>query len=235
MNRKTVFGLIPLAVLIACSCTAPAQRDISAAKVSFGFYRCDIRTAIQEYFNTTDGIGCSFGPGIRGKVSIEMFDIGWERGLQRLLEVKGLTYRSEGGIFQIVKRQSVGGFALPKIEKKPLFDSDSNIRILTKTNLTVESVDAEKADVKRLLFTLFRKAKASFVIGPDVSGTISVHLANCPFRIVLDRVLSQIGAEFRIQSGIYVVKSKEGYRDQIPPIDVDGRAVGFLALRSRFL
>jgi type II secretory pathway component GspD/PulD (secretin) len=264
--------------------SATAQRDISVAKVSFGFYRCDVRAVIQEYFNASGGVSCSFDPGIRGKVTIEMFDTEWETGLQQLLRMEELTYRSEGSVFEIVKRQEPPRMDLKgitrnsvdylyssnmdvqrvlqalfrsartplslspyvcgplsielknttfdaavrriaqqvnatvaidggiyKIVDQPKFAPDPKIRIQQASVAFVGSIEAEHSDIKQLLFTLFRHMNLSFVIGPDVQGSVTGHYSNMPLSAALGYFLGQVGAELHIESGVYVVTMKGMY------------------------
>jgi hypothetical protein len=187
------------------------QRDISEERVSFGFYRCDIRSALKEYFNASGGVSCSLQPGIRGKITFEKIDIGWEPGLQSMLLLEELTYRSEGSVFEIVKREGdPPSMALRAVEKSK-FPVDPRIRVQDARVGKVGAVDGEMSNVTRLLFTLFRQVGVSFVIGPDVIGSVTVHFANLPLKAVLDRILVQVGAQLHFENGVYMVTAKGSY------------------------
>ena len=52
------------------------------------------------------------------------------------------------------------------------------------------SVDYDNADIRDVLKMLASEAKINIVAGPDVTGRITLHLANVPFKEVLQAVLS---------------------------------------------
>lgn len=62
--------------------------------------------------------------------------------------------------------------------------------ILSKLPTERVSVDYDNADIRDVLKMLASEAKINIVAGPDVTGRITLHLANVPFKEVLQAVLS---------------------------------------------
>ncbi len=70
----------------------------------------------------------------------------------------------------------------------------------------VSRIDFDKADVRDVLRILFYVMGASYVVAPEVKGTVTIHAKHILHHTVLDRALGQVRATWRIEGGVYVVQ-----------------------------
>jgi len=81
----------------------------------------------------------------------------------------------------------------------------------------IGSLDLADADVRDALRILFKNVGSdiSYTVAGDVQGTVTVNLKDKTFETVLNAILSQVGATYRIDGGIYNIIRKP--EDTPPP------------------
>lgn len=67
------------------------------------------------------------------------------------------------------------------------------------------SIDLTRADVREALRILFKTGGKSYAIAPEVQGLVTAKLDNIGFETALQTVVSQVGARYRVESGVYQV------------------------------
>jgi type II secretory pathway component GspD/PulD (secretin) len=88
--------------------------------------------------------------------------------------------------------------------------------IPTQDSATI-SVDANQADVRETLRTIFRQSAASYAISPEVQGKVSAALQNVTMDTALATVLRQVDATFMIEGGVYhIVRRDPSTRPGLP-------------------
>src|SRR6185369_4785589 len=77
--------------------------------------------------------------------------------------------------------------------------------------VTLEFADAEVRKIFQLLSEVSNK---NFVLGDDVSGTISIKLVNVPWDHALDIILDTKGLDKREEGNIIIIKGKGKFKSQ---------------------
>ena len=90
------------------------------------------------------------------------------------------------------------------------------------SDLNIPSVEFHQTDVRKCLRVLFESAKISYSIAPDVQGTVTVSLKNVRFETMIESLLRQVDATYRVEGGVYEIIKRPniGTAYQIPPITV---------------
>lgn len=70
-------------------------------------------------------------------------------------------------------------------------------------NTEIQSLELEQAEVRDALRQLFKNVNVSYQIAPDVQGTITLTIKKKPFKTVLENILRQVDATYRIDGGVY--------------------------------
>ncbi|MBS1717118.1 MAG: secretin and TonB N-terminal domain-containing protein [Armatimonadetes bacterium] len=83
----------------------------------------------------------------------------------------------------------------------PLIGQNTDI-----SQVTVPSLDLDQADVRDAIRALFKNVgNLSFTIAPDVQGQITMSIKNKPFTTVLESILAQADATYRVEGSTYVI------------------------------
>jgi type IV pilus assembly protein PilQ len=77
--------------------------------------------------------------------------------------------------------------------------------------VTLEFADA---DVRKIFQLLSEVSNKNFVLGDDVTGTISIKLVNVPWDQALDIILDTKGLDMREQGNIIIIKGKGKFKSQ---------------------
>lgn len=100
--------MIVVALAMTTACMTPlamAQGDILDHKISSAEYQnSDLREVLKTLFKEVSA-SYSIPPDIQGSITLSMKDAKFELVLQNVLAQVGATYRYEGGVFVILKRE----------------------------------------------------------------------------------------------------------------------------------
>ncbi len=88
----------------------------------------------------------------------------------------------------------------------------------------IASLELQSADVRDALSILFKNVEVSYTVAADVQGTVTVNLKNQTFEVVLQAILKQADATYRVEGGIYNIIKKEVVAPP-PPGDTGGPTV----------
>ena len=69
----------------------------------------------------------------------------------------------------------------------------------------VSKLEFDQIEVRDALRELFMNVKVSYSIEPDVHGPVTLSTRNASFDSNLKMILQQVGATYRIESGVYVI------------------------------
>ena len=106
MKIRNMMIVVALAMTTACMTPlAMAQGDILDHKISSAEYQnSDLREVLKTLFKEVNA-SYSIPPDIQGQITLSMKDAKFELVLQNVLNQVGATYRYEGGVFVILKRE----------------------------------------------------------------------------------------------------------------------------------
>jgi type IV pilus assembly protein PilQ len=71
------------------------------------------------------------------------------------------------------------------------------------------TLDVQGADIKTVLRSISEFSGANIVAGPEVEGTVTIHLVNVPWQEALDTILRANGYDYRDEYGIYRVQESK--------------------------
>ncbi|MEQ1934545.1 MAG: hypothetical protein ABL962_11835, partial [Fimbriimonadaceae bacterium] len=80
----------------------------------------------------------------------------------------------------------------------------------------IASLELQSADVRDALQILFKNVEVSYTVAGDVQGTVTVNLKNQTFEVVLNAILKQADATYRVEGGIYNIIKKEVVQPPTP-------------------
>ncbi|MEI8281220.1 MAG: hypothetical protein WCG75_02330, partial [Armatimonadota bacterium] len=106
MKIRNMMIVVALAMTTACMTPlAMAQGDILDHQISSAEYQnSDLREVLKTLFKEVNA-SYSIPPDIQGQITLSMKDAKFELVLQNVLNQVGATYRYEGGVFVILKRE----------------------------------------------------------------------------------------------------------------------------------
>ena len=80
----------------------PGQKNIA----SLEFEQTDVREALRALFKNV-GVSYTIAPEVQGTITVSLKNVPFETALQNITRQVDATYRIEGGVYQIVKREEV--------------------------------------------------------------------------------------------------------------------------------
>ncbi len=75
-------------------------------------------------------------------------------------------------------------------------------------DLKIASIEIENAEVREVLSHLFKNLLVKHWVDLDLEGNVTLSMKNVPYSMVLDNVLAQVGGEYAIEKGVYVIRKK---------------------------
>jgi hypothetical protein len=75
--------------------------------------------------------------------------------------------------------------------------------------IRIQRLELDQADIRDALRVLFNQVGVSYVIAPEVQGTVSASLNDVPFETALRNLLDQVRATYRIEGGVYQIVLRE--------------------------
>lgn len=70
---------------------------------------------------------------------------------------------------------------------------------------TIPSLELNQADVREAVRALFKNVSISYLVAPEVQGTVTVSLKNVSFETALQNLLRQVDATYRVEGGVYEI------------------------------
>ena len=109
MKIKNMMMVVALAMTTACMTPlAMAQGDILDHQISSAEYQnSDLREVLKTLFKEVNA-SYSIPPDIQGSITLSMKNAKFELVLQNVLNQVNATYRYEGGVFVILRREPIG-------------------------------------------------------------------------------------------------------------------------------
>ena len=165
MGRKlklamaAVLGLTMLTALPAISVaqTDPADQMISSLDLD----AVDVREALRALFKNV-GVSYSIAPEVQGTVTVNLKNVRFDTALQNILKQVDATYRVEGGVYQIIKRE----------EPAPINNQNPEPGGAT-ANKVRRKVYVRRADPMFIANLIGQdKGNSSFTLSPEMSTVI---------------------------------------------------------------
>ena len=128
---KFVFsGLLGLAFATLMPATIHAQGDPGTQNISqLELEQADVREALRLLFKN---VNASYGvaPEVQGTVTVSLRNVPFETALQAILKQVDATYRVEGGVYQIIRRDDTGVVSGGGTEERPNITPRNPVRRL---------------------------------------------------------------------------------------------------------
>lgn len=84
------------------------------------------------------------------------------------------------------------------------------------SNQVIPTLEFDQANVRDALRQLFRNVNVSYDVAPDVQGAVTLSMKSQTFEVILQSILKQVDATYRIEAGKYVI-----IRKPPPPVFTD--------------
>lgn len=217
--KRTMAVLLPLFVIAACAWGGGGPQG------ELRFVDADVRAVYRALFRHSN-VSYTLSPTVQGRVTIDLTGESFEKALQRLNDETGAIYRIEGGVVNVSTQRD--GWVGPnsdsvsvKVDPTHVFvlHGDRLVR-LRKRNLSVErvadidgkslpfvdvnrrvDVRVRRSDLQEVLRDVLAPLGISYQIEPDVRGSVSLDARDVPLGQALARLLSQVGANYRVEGG----------------------------------
>ncbi len=137
---------------------ALAQDPSSKQIPSLELDQADVRDALRALFRNV-GVSYSIAPEVQGFVTVSLKNVTFEAALQNVLRQVDATYRVEGGVYQIIKRQQ---------EIAPTRDPNELNNLSTTSNKVVRRLKIRSIDPALLMMLL--QGTQSTGIPPEISA-----------------------------------------------------------------
>ena len=95
-------------------------------------------------------------------------------------------------------------------------DAQNQGKVEQQSEFEVSSIEFQNVDVGKALKTLFKNIAPKYWIDLDLEGAVTLSMKRVPFSVVLDSILKQVGGEYSIERGTYVIRKKDFSLDQSP-------------------
>jgi uncharacterized protein len=107
VRLKLTFGAMLVAgLLIGAPVRAVAQTDPGTIIPSLELNQADVRDALRALFRNV-GVSYTIAPDVQGTVTVSLRNVPFETALRNILGQVDATYRIEGGVYQIIRRELV--------------------------------------------------------------------------------------------------------------------------------
>jgi len=110
MNKvvKVLAGALLAFGIWAAPAPIAAQEDPSNVMIeSLELDQADVREALKILFKNVSNVSYSIAPEVQGLVTVSLKKVRFETALQNILKQVDATYRVEGGVYQIIKREEI--------------------------------------------------------------------------------------------------------------------------------
>lgn len=159
LAMAAVLGLTMLTALPAISAaqTDPGDQMISSLDLD----SVDVREALRALFKNV-GVSYSIAPEVQGTVTVNLKNVRFDTALQNILKQVDATYRVEGGVYQIIKREEPA--PNPGTTQEPTNTANNKVR---------RKVYVRKADPMFIAQLIGQdKGNTQFTLSPEMSTVI---------------------------------------------------------------
>ncbi|MFI5384870.1 MAG: hypothetical protein ACHQ50_02010, partial [Fimbriimonadales bacterium] len=160
--KLAIAAVLGLAMLTGIPSTAHAQTDPANQIIpSLDFDSVDVREALRALFKSV-GVSYSIAPEVQGTVTVNLKNVRFDTALQNILKQVDATYRVEGGVYQIIKRE-------PPVQQNPN-ETPGTTPAGNKVRRKVFVRHADPMFIAALIGS--DKGQTSFTLAPEISSVI---------------------------------------------------------------
>ncbi|MDX2064648.1 MAG: hypothetical protein SFX74_02780 [Fimbriimonadaceae bacterium] len=124
-------------VLASLAVPAFAQDDLSTKIVPrLEYEQADVREALKALFKAVGVPGYTIDPAVQGSVTVNLTNVTFDVALQSVLRQVDATYRVEGGVYQIIRKE---------IDQTPT-NLDQNNQVAPVTNKVIRRIPIKYGD-----------------------------------------------------------------------------------------
>jgi len=153
----------------------------------------DVRPELIQLFKEMN-VPFSIAPEVQGKVTLDLKTLTCATALQKVLHEVDATYRVQDGVYEVVPNQV--DVILRNYGGKGESVVSNHLRFIDE-------------DVRDSVGEILKAYGKAYTIAPEVQGRVTLDVENAPIDWVLKRLLSQVNATFRRQSGEYEIVHEE--------------------------
>ncbi|MCW5944022.1 MAG: hypothetical protein KIS66_17465 [Fimbriimonadaceae bacterium] len=106
LTKFIAMGAFGLCLMIASPLANAQPNDPSNQKIpSLELDQADIRDALRQLFKNVGDVSYTLAPDVVGVVTVRLKDVSFETALRNVLQQVDATYRIEGGVYQIIRKE----------------------------------------------------------------------------------------------------------------------------------
>ena len=163
MKKTTKLALgaaLGVLMLAGIPSAAFAQNDVSGKNISsLDYESADVREALRALFKNV-GVSYTIASDVQGLVTVHLRNVPFETALQQITRQVDATYRIEGGVYQIVKRE----------DQNPNVVVGGNDQVIPASNKVRRQIRIRFADPQFIALLLGPdKGSQDFSLAPEVS------------------------------------------------------------------
>jgi len=162
----------------------------------------DARDALQSILRPTR-VSFVISPEVQGRVSLNVLDLSFRDSFLSILKQVDATYKVSGGVYSIYPRTWDVYNPTRYFEAAPLLPE--YVDKSRSSDLVVPLISIEQADIRECIRLVMKWANLSYSIAPEVQGSVTLSLRRASLRVVLQNILRQGEATYRIEGGVYMI------------------------------
>lgn len=128
---------------------------------------------------------------------------------------------TRGKVILIVIAALLAGCVGANVEKAPSHESITLPKVSRFTGKTI-SLSLDNAPVREIIYQIAALAQINIIVGPDVTGTMSVNFKETPWGQIIETVLIENDLEKYVEVGVIHIRRvewiRENIREEIRPI-----------------
>ncbi|MFI5387147.1 MAG: hypothetical protein ACHQ50_13630 [Fimbriimonadales bacterium] len=206
--------------------SARAQVDPSEQLLTCEYHNCNIHRVLSDLFAKVQ-ISFCLDDSIQDTLSADLPPMRFDTALQKILGSCYLTYRCEGGVYQIIERERWA-------EEQERIDADPSSLIQT-TGLPDDpapAIHAKKENAAELLWRILTESGQHFVIGTGIHASLTADIPAQPLGKTVGFIARAAHGSMKYDSGVWTLSGPfQGpiFREGVPPPDKPG---SFLRVRE---
>ncbi len=185
---------------------ALADEDPSERLVSSLHYDSSLREVLDGLF-AGHSLTYHLEESIQGRISVRLPTMPFDSALQRIVKSCGLTYRCEGGVYMIIRRQVPPEYRKEDEEFQRKVTKDPRILIIRRDmpEFPVAAIQAKDEDAAALLRRIMWSSDQYFVIGMGIEGKVTADFPAQPLRDTLSSLVVKWRGELEYVNRVWTI------------------------------
>jgi len=159
--------------------------------MNFNFENADLKDVLLTVAKKTK-MNILVDPGVKGKVTCQLKQIPWDKGLKKILKTNGLDMYINGNILRIFKADPANQKWIKAASQK-------------KYSGEPIALNLKDAPLPNVLKTIAKRANKKILMPVSIKGNVNLQLENVPWDQAMDVILQINGLEMEVQENLIKV------------------------------